>query len=236
MFNRASTKDVFDQLLDEEAKNGLGPHNGSAEASDPIEDSAVAGAADGVEVDEAEPSEALDPRDDEAEDATAERPRARRLLRRILAAAAILVVAAAVGLAGFFGWQVKQQNDTAAAGRAALDVARTYAVTLTSVDYQKIAENTAQVLDGATGEFKDMYTESITQLRQLLIDNKAVSNGVVVDAAIKSASKSTVEVLVFIDQSISNAVNPDPRIDRSRVAITMEKIDDRWLASKVDIK
>jgi len=244
VFNRSSTKDVFDQLLDQEVRNG------NSEPTDSIADPVAADAADEVELtealtadpeepedpDEAELAEALDDADDpESADAPA-KPRSRRVLRRVFAAAAVLVFAAAVGLAGFFGWQLKQQSDTTAAGRAALDVARTYAVTLTSVDYQKIDENTAQVLDGATGEFKDMYSESVAQLRQLLIDNKAVSHGVVVDAAIKSASKSTVEMLVFVDQSISNAVNPDPRIDRSRVAITMQKVDGRWLASKVDIK
>ena len=74
------------------------------------------------------------------------------------------------------------------------------------------------------------------QLRQVLIDNKAMSKGTVVDAAIKSATTTKVDVLLFIDQSISNVVNPQPRIDRSRVAMTMELVDNRWLASKVDIK
>lgn len=43
-------------------------------------------------------------------------------------------------------------------------------------------------------------------------------------------------MLLFIDQSIANSVNPEARIDRSRVTLTMERIDNRWLASKVDIK
>jgi Mce-associated membrane protein len=58
----------------------------------------------------------------------------------------------------------------------------------------------------------------------------------VVDSAIKSATKTRVEVLLFVDQSVTNTVNPQPRIDRSRVAITMELVDNRWLASKVDLK
>jgi Mce-associated membrane protein len=139
-------------------------------------------------------------------------------------------------VAGYLGWQLKQHNDTAAAGRAALAVAQSYAVTLTSVDTNNIDQNFNQVLNGATGEFKDMYSQSAAQLRQVLIDNKAMSKGTVVDAAIKSATKTKVEVLLFIDQSISNVVNPQPRIDRSRVAMTMELIDNHWLASKVDIK
>jgi Mce-associated membrane protein len=162
--------------------------------------------------------------------------RRRRLLRRVAAAATALVIVAALAATAYLGWQLKQRNDTAAAGRAALAVAQSYAVTLTSVDTNNIDQNFNQVLNGATGEFKDMYSQSAAQLRQVLIDNKAMSKGTVVDAAIKSATKTKVEVLLFIDQSISNVVNPQPRIDRSRVAMTMELIDNHWLASKVDIK
>ena len=162
--------------------------------------------------------------------------RRRRLLRRVAAAATALVFVAALAATAYLGWQLKQRNDTAAAGRAALAVAQSYAVTLTSVDTNTIDQNFNQVLNGATGEFKDMYSQSAAQLRQVLIDNKAMSKGTVVDAAIKSATKTKVEVLLFIDQSISNVVNPQPRIDRSRVAMTMELIDNHWLASKVDIK
>jgi Mce-associated membrane protein len=162
--------------------------------------------------------------------------RRRRLLRRVAAAATALVFVAALAATAYLGWQLKQRNDTAAAGRAALAVAQSYAVTLTSVDTNNIDQNFNQVLNGATGEFKDMYSQSAAQLRQVLIDNKAMSKGTVVDAAIKSATKTKVEVLLFIDQSISNVVSPQPRIDRSRVAMTMELIDNHWLASKVDIK
>jgi len=162
--------------------------------------------------------------------------RRRRLLRRVAAAATALVFVAALAATAYLGWQLKQRNDTAAAGRAALAVAQSYAVTLTSVDTNTIDQNFNQVLNGATGEFKDMYSQSAAQLRQVLIDNKAMSKGTVVDAAIKSATKTKVELLLFIDQSISNVVNPQPRIDRSRVAMTMELIDNHWLASKVDIK
>ena len=162
--------------------------------------------------------------------------RRRRLLRRVAAAATALVFVAALAATAYLGWQLKQRNDTAAAGRAALAVAESYAVTLTSVDTNNIDQNFNQVLNGATGEFKDMYSQSAAQLRQVLIDNKAMSKGTVVDAAIKSATTTKVDVLLFIDQSISNVVNPEPRIDRSRVAMTMELVDNRWLASKVDIK
>jgi Mce-associated membrane protein len=219
VFNRTTTKDVFDTIVENESEADIGMPEDNEAVQDPDP-------TDGVAVEE----------DSEATVDEPTQPTIGKWLRRVLAATAVVLFVAAVALAGFFWWQLKQERDVDAAGREALAVAQNYAVILTSVDNTKIDENFAQVLDGATGEFKDMYSQSAAQLRQLLIDNKAVSHGTVVDAGIKSATKDKVELLIYVDQSISNTVNPQPRIDRSRVTITMERIDNRWLASKVDIK
>jgi Mce-associated membrane protein len=236
IFKRTNAKDVFDKL---------------AEQDDPVDvepppDIETPESTTGLDTDEPteshdeeadEPAESLDEADDgDADESVSIPSRRRRWLRRFLAGAVGIVFVAVLGLSGFLGWQLKQHNDTAAAGRAALATAQRYAVALTSIDTNNVDQNFTQVLDGATGEFKDMYSQSASQLRQVLIDNKAISKGIVVDSAIKSATKAKVEVLLFIDQSISNVVNPQLRIDRSRVAITMELIDNRWLASKVDLK
>lgn len=230
IFKRTNAEDVFDRLTeqDDPASTETPPADIETHESTP-------------ELDTEEPIESLDA-DTDADDADDADENdsvpscRRRWLRRILAAAAGVVFAAALGSSGFLGWQHKQDNDSAAAGRTALAAAQSYAVALTSIDTNNVDQNFTQVLDGATGEFKDMYSQSASQLRQILIDNKAMSKGIVIDSAIKSATKTKVEVLLFVDQSINNVVNPQPRIDRSRVAITMKLIDNRWLASKVDLK
>jgi Mce-associated membrane protein len=101
------------------------------------------------------------------------------------------------------------------------------------VDSGTLDRDFAAVLDGSTGEFHDMYTRSSGQLRQLLLDNKATGKGTVLDAAVKSATETKVEVLLFIDQTVTNTASADPRVDRSRVLMTMELVDGRWLASRV---
>jgi Mce-associated membrane protein len=228
IFKRTNARSVFDRLTEQDEP---------PDAETPPDD--IETADNATELDTDEPLESLDDDADDAHaaDENASVPsRRRRWLRRILAAATGVVFVAALGLSGFLAWQLKQQHDTAAAGRAALATAQSYAIALTSIDTNSIDQNFTQVLNGATGEFKDMYSQSASQLRQVLIDNKATSKGIVVDSAIKSATKTKVEVLLFVDQSISNVVNPQLRIDRSRVTITMELIDNRWLASKVDLK
>lgn len=159
----------------------------------------------------------------------------RRWGRRLRIGASVVILVAALATSGYLGWQLWQDKQIEQASQQAQQAAVTYAQILTSIDSNNVDENFAQVLDGSTGEFKDMYSQSSVQLRQLLIDNKATAHGVVLDSAVQSASKDKVVVLLFVDQAVSNTSVPDPRVDRSRIKMTMENVDDRWRASKVEL-
>ena len=163
------------------------------------------------------------------------RPRKQDLKQYLRRSILPLLLVASLAVSGFLGWRQWQDHRVRLAGEQAQQAAISYAQVLTSIDSNKVDENFRQVLDGATGEFKDMYTQSSVKLRQLLIDNKATAHGVVVDSAIQSESMNKVVVLVFIDQTVTNTAAPDPRIDRSRIKMTMEKVDGRWRASKVQL-
>ncbi|QYL19722.1 tetratricopeptide repeat protein [Mycobacterium pallens] len=172
---------------------------------------------------------------EETVDEVAEEPATRRrwpLVRRVLLGA---LMVALLGGSGFLGWQAWQQHQVEVASREGQAAAVRYAQVLTSIDSNNVDQNFADVLNGATGEFKDMYSQSSAQLRQLLLDNKATARGVVIDSAVKSATPDKVVVLMFVDQTVANKAAPDPRIDRSRVKMTMEKVDGSWRASKVEL-
>ncbi|TDZ96581.1 hypothetical protein [Mycobacteroides salmoniphilum] len=149
-------------------------------------------------------------------------------------AAAVAVIAIAAGTA-VIGRLYEEQRAEERSSREALAAAQEFAGVLTNVDSAKLDENYNKTMDGSTGKFKDMYDKSSAQLRQILVENKASSRGVVVDSAVKTATPDKVQVLLFIDQSVSNVAVPEPRMDRSRVQMTMEKIDGRWLASDVEL-
>ncbi|MDO3638534.1 YfgM family protein [Mycolicibacterium arseniciresistens] len=155
--------------------------------------------------------------------------------KKLLAGAAAAVVVASLAGCGYLGWTVWQDRATTRAGEQAREAAVAYAQVLTSIDANKVDENFDQVLGGATGEFKDMYSQSSMQLRQLLIDNKATAHGVVLESAVQSQSKDRVVVLLFVDQSVTNTSMPDPRIDRSRIKMTMEHVDGAWRTGKVEL-
>ncbi|MBY0288711.1 MAG: tetratricopeptide repeat protein [Mycobacteriaceae bacterium] len=186
--------------------------------------------------DELEPDETAEAADDAEADTDAGEPATdRRWGRRLRIGAVVMIFIAALATSGYLGWQLWQDKQIEQASQQAQQAAVTYAQILTSIDSNKVDENFAQVLDGSTGEFKDMYSQSSVQLRQLLIDNKATAHGVVLDSAVQSASKDKVVVLLFVDQAVSNTSVPDPRVDRSRIKMTMENVDDRWRASKVEL-
>ncbi|OMC08411.1 hypothetical protein A5735_20450 [Mycolicibacter heraklionensis] len=136
---------------------------------------------------------------------------------------------------GYLGWQDKSRRDIEAAGAAAQQAAQDYAVTLTSVDSKNLDDNFAAVLDGATGEFQDLYRESSSRLRQVLVARKATGRGVVIDSAVKSATRDHVEVLLFVDQTVTNTDILQPRVDRSRIVMTMQRVDGQWKAARVEM-
>lgn len=155
-----------------------------------------------------------------------------RLFRRFGYSVSVVAV---FSLVAGLGWQLWQQHRVAAAESAAQDAAAHYAQVLTSIDSNKVDDDFAAVLNGATGDFKDTYTKASVQLRQLLIDNKATAQGTVVQSAVQSGSRDEVVVLLMVNQAVTNTNRPDPRVDRTRMKMTMTRVDGRWLASKVEL-
>lgn len=167
------------------------------------------------------------------------RPRDRRSTgatrRRTLLAVGIIAGLGALACSGVVGWQLWQRHLIDIAGRQAQGAAIATVEALTSIDSNNVDANFADIINRSTGEFKEMYTKSSTQLRQLVIDNKATAQGTVIDSAIQSQTATRVVVLLMVDQSITNAARTDPRIDKSRMKLTMAEVDGRWLASEVEL-
>lgn len=172
-------------------------------------------------------------RDEPAPDAVPRRSRRWPGRRAVGLAAGAVVTAGLIATITVLASDLYERRAVEHAEQQALAAAQQYAAILTSVDSAHLDENFEAVLDGATGEFKKMYSESSNHLKQLLIDNDAKPDGKVVAAGIKSASRDRVEVMLFVDQEVSNKHLPEPRLDRSRIIMTMNKVDGRWLAGDV---
>lgn len=154
-----------------------------------------------------------------------------------------LALAVLAGL-GVRAWQVHdgtrddlRRVEAAIARREeALAAASGFAVTLTSYDYRRIAEDVAKVAANAVGKFKDDYAvASGPQFQQLVKTNKATSTGKVLSAGVVRDDGRQVVVLLAVDQTVTNVTRPRPSTDRNRIQLTLEKEGDRWYVVDVAV-
>ena len=57
----------------------------------------------------------------------------------------------------------------------------------------------------------------------------AVSSAAVTDAGVSAATPTTATVLLFVDQTVENSQLANPRLDRSRVKVSMVLVNGHWL-------
>ena len=175
-----------------------------------------------AEESEAPPSEAVEPKAAKT-----------YAIRRSLCWVTAVVIIALSGAAGPAWALVYAQHQRDAEAAEALAAARGYAVMLTTTDQNSIDKNFADVLGGATGEFKDAYSKAAATMRKMLIDNKVSTTGVVEDAAVKDVRGDDVDVLLSVKQDVFSAGVKEKRTDYVSVSMTMRKVGDRWLAAEV---
>src|ERR1700739_3520701 len=200
MCKRQTTKNIFDMLAEHD--------DGEPDTVQPTPQPEAADSARESKAPAAETrSDEETATDTTEDDQTAGVPTRGPLRRRVVAVLAGVVVAVILGLSGLLGWRLKQLDDTAAAGKAALEAARNYAVILTTLDAKDLDGNYRQALDGATGEFKAEIRQGSSAAPQIPNDKKAGGKGLVRDAAVKTAAKTKVGVLLFVAQTATNPAN-----------------------------
>jgi Mce-associated membrane protein len=159
-------------------------------------------------------------------------------LRRALRPKPLLVLALVVvllGVVGYLGTQLRQQQAAAEARTTALDAARTYATDLSTYDFNNLDRNFAAVTANSHGQFAEQYKQISGSLTELIKQNQAVSQGSVLSAGIVEADQNRAVVALFVDQQITNVNNPQPRIDRNRMQMTLVNVDDRWLIDDIKL-
>lgn len=118
---------------------------------------------------------------------------------------------------------------------ASLEAARDFAVLVTTYDPETLDASFAAVLNSSTGDFRDQYAAASDSLRDAIVEVDGSANGEVVGAGISKASDDRVEVVIFIDQTVSNKLLDEPRVDRSRMSVVMERRGESWLVSEMQL-
>jgi Mce-associated membrane protein len=158
------------------------------------------------------------------------RGRREALLRAGLVAATVLVTALSVWL----GLRVADQRAAEQRRQDVLAAARQSALNFTSLDYRHYAQDSRNVLRGATGEFKKQFAAQTDELTKLVAQNKSVSEGQVLDAGIVRCDERTARVLVVADSKVTNTAVPEGQARTYRLQLDLVRQGGRWLTSDVE--
>ncbi|WP_329050073.1 hypothetical protein OG873_11660 [Streptomyces violaceus] len=147
-----------------------------------------------------------------------------------LVAATVSTTALALWLA--FGLYGQREADQRRQG--ILAAARQSALNFTSLDYRHYDRDSANVLAGATGDFKKQFTAQTEQLTKLVAQNKSVSQGQVLEAGIVRSDEDSARVLVVADSKVTNTAAPEGEARTYRLQLDLVHKDGRWLTSDVE--
>ncbi|MEU6132882.1 VirB8/TrbF family protein [Saccharopolyspora sp. NPDC047091] len=151
------------------------------------------------------------------------------------AIAGTLVVLLLLGGLAFTGWRWHQRSTEDAARAEALAAGREYALSLTTYDHQDLAGNFDRVARHSSPAFARQYQEVSAGLTQLIQQYQATSKGEVLHAGVAESSPDRAVLLLFVDQSITNTNSPEPRVDRTRMRLTLVHPGDQWLIDDVQL-
>lgn len=115
-----------------------------------------------------------------------------------------------------------------------LAAARQSALNFTSLDYRHYDRDSANVLSGATGDFKKQFAAQTEQLTELVAQNKSVSEGQVLEAGIVRSDENSARVLVVADSKVTNTAVPRGEARTYRLQLDLVHKDGRWMTSDVE--
>jgi Mce-associated membrane protein len=151
---------------------------------------------------------------------------------------AVIVLAGllvALSVAALVLWlQLRAAAQEQDAREEALRYATQTAKNLTSISYEALDADIDQVLDSATGQFREDFAERSDNLREVLTTNKVVSEGEVLEAALVNADEDSATALVVVDATVQNTQNPEGGATTYRMKLELERQGDQWLASMLE--
>ena len=154
---------------------------------------------------------------------------------KVLAGALALLTVVALGLAGYYGAQVRKDTRVADARSQAPAAAERAAKALLSYDYRELPADRDRASGFLTAKYKKEYLRTFSLLEKnkdgspgAAVQTKAVVKATVLASGVVDAEDGVARVLVYVNQ-VSEKAGQDPQIFQNRVAMTMEQDGSRWL-------
>ena len=145
-----------------------------------------------------------------------------------------LVVVILLVTAGLLTVRARGADRVEQARTEATAAAEATVVDLLSYDYRHLDRDFARARAGLTGGFVDDYAKTTrTVVRPTATEVKAVVKADVAASSVVRAGQNRVVVLLFVNQTTTSTRLDAPKVDLNRVRLTMDRVDGRWLVSKV---
>lgn len=151
-------------------------------------------------------------------------------LLKVAGIALVVVMAAIVGWLGFRAYQVHQAE---AQRQLFLQIGRQTALNLTTIDWQHAEEDVQRLLESATGQFHDQFSQRKQPFIDVVKKVQSKSVGAITEAGLESDSKSEAQVLVSVSITSSNLGGADQPPRQWRMRISVEKSGDDVKVSNV---
>ena len=150
-------------------------------------------------------------------------------------AVAVAIIVALLGLGGWLGFRVHQDDQVRAQRNLYVQVARQTAINLTTIDYSEVDADIKRVLDSATGAFHDEFQNRSQPFVEVVKKVQSKSEGTISEAGLLSYTKDQAQVLVAVAVKTSMAAAPaDQEPRRWRMRLTVDKTGDSAKVSNVE--
>jgi Mce-associated membrane protein len=150
-------------------------------------------------------------------------------------AVGLAIIVALLGLGGWLGFRVHQDNQVQAQRNLYVQVARQTAINLTTIDYTEVDADIKRVLDSATGAFHDEFQNRSQPFVEVVKKVQSKTEGTISEAGLLSYTKDQARVLVAVAVKTSMAAAPaDQEPRRWRMRLTVDKTGDSAKVSNVE--
>jgi Mce-associated membrane protein len=166
--------------------------------------------------------------------ATADRPARRGPWREAAVVAAVIVSVAAAALAALATDHASTATADSDARVGAVGAASSDVATVLSYDYRHLDQDFAAAHRVMTASFRKQYDATTEKgVQPLATRYHAVSDAQVSAAGVVQANADRAIVLVFVNQTATNTQLTAPRLDRSRINVTLVRVNGHWLIDKL---
>ena len=149
--------------------------------------------------------------------------------------ASVVAIVALLGVGGWLGFRLHQDDQVRAQRSLYVQVARQTAINLTTINYTEVDADIKRVLDSATGGFHEEFQNRSQPFVEVVKKVQSKTEGTIAEAGLLSYTGDQAQVLVAISVKTSMAgAPPDQEPRRWRMRLTVDKNGEGAKVSKVE--